>query len=68
MRMRLPNGTLASIDAENASVLAPHFEKVYTADRPVTWDVISDIEPRATVDGINGPIGWDELKLVISLI
>ena len=65
MRMRLPNGTLASTDAENASVLAPHFEKVYTADRPVTWDVISDIEPRATVDGINGPIGWDELKLAV---
>ena len=65
MRMRLPNGTLATTDTGNASVLAPHFDRVYTADRPVTWEVLSDIEPRDTVKGINGPIEWEELKLAV---
>ena len=30
MQMRLPDGTLATTDAESASILAPHFEHIYT--------------------------------------
>ena len=30
MRIMLPTGSLASTDAENSSVMGPHFEKVYT--------------------------------------
>ena len=56
---------LASTDAKNASVLGPHFEKVFVTDRPVTWNVVHDIELRDTVDGINGPIEWDELKAAV---
>ena len=53
MRVRLPDDTLATTDAGNASVLAPHFERVYTTDRPVAWEVIDDIAPRDTMEGIN---------------
>ena len=46
MRMRLPNGKLATTDAENASILAPHFERVYIAHRPIAWYALNDIHQR----------------------
>ena len=36
IRMWLPNGKLATTDAENASILDPYFERFYTAHRPIT--------------------------------
>ena len=35
MRMQLPNGKIATADAKNASTLAPHFKRVYTAHLPI---------------------------------
>ena len=68
MCMCLPDGTLDTTDAGNASVLAPHFERVYTTDHPVAWEVINDITPRDTVKGINQPIEWDEIKLAVKTL
>ena len=59
------DASLASTDADNAVVLAPHFERVYTADRPVTWEVIDDIAPQDTVEGIDHPIEWEEVKFAV---
>ena len=59
MRMRPPDGTLATTDAGNASVLAPHFERVYTRDRPITWEALDNILNRDTVEGINQLIKWE---------
>ena len=52
MHMRLPDGTIATTDAGNISVLAPHFECVYTADRPITWEALDNTNPRDTAEGI----------------
>ena len=46
MRMRLPNGKIATTDAENASILAQHFERVYIAHRPIVWCALDDIHQR----------------------
>ena len=66
MRMRLPDGTLATIDARNASVLAPHFERVYTRDRLITWEALYVIPTCDTAEGINQLIEWEEVKFAVS--
>ena len=65
MRMRLPDGTLVTTDAENASILAPHFERIYTRNRPITWEALDDIPTRDTVEGINELIKWEEVKFAV---
>ena len=40
MRMRLPNGELATNDAENASIMGPHLAQVYQTKRPVDFTVL----------------------------
>ena len=52
MRLRLPNGELASTDKQNASVMGPHLSKVYSNHRPITWEVTNDIKQRDTVPDI----------------
>ena len=49
MRFKLPNANLAATDAENASILGPHFEKVYTNHRKIDWAVLDDILQRLTM-------------------
>ena len=61
IRMRLPDGTLATINAGNDSVLNPHFEHVYTRDRAITWEAFNDIPTCDTVKGINQLIKWEEV-------
>ena len=56
MRLRLPNGELASTDEQNTSVMVPHLSKVYSDHRPVTWEVTDNIEQRDTVPDIDHPI------------
>ena len=53
MRMILPDGTLAMTDAKNASILTPHFEDIYTRDRPIKWEALDDITTRGIVEGTN---------------
>ena len=64
MRLRLPNGNLATTNAENALILAPHLERVYTNHRPVNWPALDDIKQRDTVEGIDHPIEWEEIKKI----
>ena len=49
MRFRLPNGNLVVTDAENASILGPHFKRVYTNHRKIDWTVLDDIQQRTTM-------------------
>ena len=37
MWMRLPNGELATTDAENASIFGPHFHRVFNNHRLIDW-------------------------------
>ena len=46
IRMRLPNGKLATTDAEKASVLGPHFHRVLNNHRPIYWPVLDKIKQR----------------------
>ena len=43
MRLKLTNGELATTDAENASVMGPHLEKVYRNHRSVDWTVLKEL-------------------------
>ena len=65
MRMRLPDGTLSTTDAKNVSILAPHFEHIYTRDRPTTWEALDDIPTRDPVEGINELIEWEEVNFAV---
>ena len=59
MRLKLPSGKLATTDAENASIMGPHFEKVYTHHRPIDWKVLLDIEQRTTLWELDAIISWE---------
>ena len=65
MRMWLPNGKLSTIDNKNASILAPHFKRVYTAHIPITWDALDYINQRDIIFQIDKPIEWDEFMQAI---
>ena len=65
MRMWLPNGKLSTIDNKNASILAPHFKRVYTAHIPITWDALDYINQRDIIFQIDEPIEWDEFMQAI---
>ena len=59
MQMRLPNGKLATTNAKNVSILAPHFERVYNAHRPIAWDALINIHQIDILLQIDEPIEWD---------
>ena len=63
--MRLPTGTLATTNKENAEVLGPHFKKVFKNHRPIEWNVINDITQRQTMYELNESISCAELKTAI---
>ena len=65
MHLSPPDENLATTDAENASVLAPHLEHVYTNHQPVNIPALEDITPRDTIEGINYPIEWEEIKFAV---
>ena len=62
MWMRLPNGELATTDAENASVFGPHFHRVFNNHRPIDWPVLDKIKQIYVMDELDHPISWDEIK------
>ena len=68
MYLLLIDGNLATTDADNASILAPHLERVYTNHRPVHWPPLEDIAPCSTGEGINQLIDQQEIKFAIRKI
>ena len=66
MRLMLPTGTLASTDAENASVMGLHFEKVYTNHQQVAWDARIAIPQRSEMIELDSEITWEELQQAIA--
>ena len=66
MRLMLPTGILASTDAENASVMGPNFEKVYTNHRHVAWDALIAISQREEMIELDSEITWEELQQAIA--
>ena len=62
MRMRLPNGALATTDAENASVFGPQFHRVFNYHRLIDWPVLYKIKQREVMEELDHPISWYEIK------
>ena len=60
--MQLPNGELATADAENASVFGPHFNRVFNNHRLIDWSVLDKIKQREVMDELYHPISWDEIN------
>ena len=46
VQMRLPNGELATTDAEHASIFWPHFNRVFNNHRPIDCPVMDKINQR----------------------
>ena len=65
MSMLLPDGTTATIDAENSSVLGPKFAKVFFSNLPVEWSELYELKQRDGMQEIYQPISWDELKAAV---
>ena len=65
-RMRQPTGKLVTTDKENAEVLGPHFEKLFNNHLPIELEVINEIKQRQTMDELNKPISWAEIKIAIA--
>ena len=66
MRFKLPNGNLAATDAENASILGPHFERVYTNHQKIDWAVLDEILQRLTMLELDAEVTWEELKKAVT--
>ena len=62
----LHTGKLASTDKENVNIMAPHLEKVFIAQHPITWDALdNDIEQCKNMEELNGKIQWKELLAAV---
>ena len=59
MRLKLTNGELATVDAENASVMGPHLEKVYRNHRPFDWTFLNKIPQRHLMPELDTLISWE---------
>ena len=46
MQTHIPNGELATTDAENASVFGQHFHRIFNNHRPIDWTVLEKIKQR----------------------
>ena len=66
IRLKLPNGKLAFMDAENASIMGPHFEKVYTNHQPIDWSALNSILQRAEMTELDAEITREELRREIA--
>ena len=66
MRFKLTNRNLAVTDAENASILGPHFKRVYTNHWKIDWTLLDDILQRMTMMELDTKITWEELKKAVT--
>ena len=66
MRLKLPNEILAVTDAENASILGPHFGRIYTNHRKIYWAVLDGILQRLTMLELDAEITREELKKAVT--
>ena len=62
MLMRLPNGELATTEAENSSVFGPHFHRFFNNHRLLDWPVLYKIKEREVMEELDHPISWDEIN------
>ena len=65
MAMQLPDGTRASNAADNMSVFASHFQRVYNNHRSVDFAYADHIPQRRILWELNDPITWDEFMKAV---
>ena len=53
MAMKLPNGNLATTDAENLEVFGPHFEQVYNNHRSIQQNAAKSIRQRTSLTSLD---------------
>ena len=66
MQIKLANGELATTDAENASVMWPHFENVYINHQSVDWSVLHELPQQQFMLDLDTLISWKELKQAVT--
>ena len=66
MRFKLPNVNLAVTDAENTSILGPHFKRVYTNHQKIDWTVLDNILQSMTMVKLDTEITWEELNKAVT--
>ena len=62
MKMHLPNGELATTDAENASVFGPYFHRVFNKHRPIYLPVLDKTNQIDVMKELDHLIPWDDIK------
>ena len=55
MQMRLPNGELATTNAEIDSVFGPQFDRVFNNHRPIDWPVLYNTKQRYAIEELDTP-------------
>ncbi len=64
--MRLPDGTRARTAAENMSVFAPHFQRVFNNHCAVDLEYANHIPQRRTLWELDDPITWTEFTRAVN--
>jgi hypothetical protein len=67
MALKLPNGKLAETDAENASVMHPHLNKVYNNKRQPEYTVLDLIEQCTIMEELDTPFTWKEFSNAVNV-
>ena len=62
MQIRLPNGEMATTNAENASLFGPHFDRVFNNHIPIYFTRLDNINKIDVMEELDPPISWEEIK------
>eukprot|EP00978_Attheya_sp_CCMP212_P004968 scaffold10957_cov56-Attheya_sp.AAC.1 len=65
LKMRKPNGEIATRDAENADVMSSHFKKVFNNHREIDPTVLDEIKQREVKGDLGNPPTIEEVKLAL---
>ena len=68
VKMRKPNGDIATNDRENADVMAEHFKKVFNNHRPIDISVLDELEQREIISELGLPPTNEEFAAALRKI
>ena len=68
IKMRKPNGDIATNDRENADVMAEHFKKVFNNHRPIDISVLDELEQREIISELGLPPTNEEFAAALRKI
>jgi len=65
MRFKIPSGKLSKTPMEHASVLLPHFSKVYNNQKQVDPTALYEVRQRKINHDISGPLTYPDLDTAL---